>query len=62
MAGITTMLPTEDAAWVGEELTRRFGLARWLSTYFGWIPLFKVDGTNPHDPLATPTVFTASLS
>jgi glutamate-1-semialdehyde 2,1-aminomutase len=30
--GITTMLPTEDAAWVGEELTRRFGLERWLFT------------------------------
>jgi glutamate-1-semialdehyde 2,1-aminomutase len=30
--GITTMLPTEDAAWVGEELTRRFGMARWLFT------------------------------
>jgi glutamate-1-semialdehyde 2,1-aminomutase len=30
--GITTMLPTEDAAWVGEELTRRFGLPRWLFT------------------------------
>ncbi len=30
--GITTMLPTEDAVWVGEELTRRFGLARWLFT------------------------------
>ena len=29
---ITTMLPTEDAAWVGEELARRFGLARWLFT------------------------------
>jgi glutamate-1-semialdehyde 2,1-aminomutase len=27
--GFTTMLPTADAAWVGEELTRRFGLARW---------------------------------
>jgi glutamate-1-semialdehyde 2,1-aminomutase len=26
------MLPTEDAAWVGEELTRRFGVARWLFT------------------------------
>ena len=25
--GITHMLPTEDAAWVGEELARRFGLA-----------------------------------
>lgn len=27
--GITLMLPNEDALWVGEELTRRFGLARW---------------------------------
>ncbi len=27
--GITTMLPTEDAEWVGVELTRRFGLERW---------------------------------
>ncbi len=23
------MLPTEDAAWVGEELTRRFGVPQW---------------------------------
>ena len=28
-AGITVMLPTEDGPWVGRELTRRFGLARW---------------------------------
>ena len=27
--GITTMLPSPDALWVGEELTRRFGLPRW---------------------------------
>src|SRR5207247_3477606 len=27
--GITLMLPSEDALWVGPELTRRFGLARW---------------------------------
>ncbi|MFI5227274.1 MAG: transaminase, partial [Candidatus Limnocylindrales bacterium] len=27
--GITHMLPTEDAAWVGEELQRRFGLRYW---------------------------------
>jgi glutamate-1-semialdehyde 2,1-aminomutase len=27
--GITVMLPTEDAAWVGEEMARRFGLPRW---------------------------------
>ncbi len=30
--GITTMLPTADAPWVGEELTRRFGLDRWMFT------------------------------
>ena len=30
--GITHMLPTEDAAWVGEELTRRFGLPLWQFT------------------------------
>ena len=27
--GITLMLPSEDALWVGEELTRRFGLPSW---------------------------------
>src|SRR5438094_6026326 len=27
--GITFMLPSEDALWVGEELTRRFGLPSW---------------------------------
>jgi glutamate-1-semialdehyde 2,1-aminomutase len=30
--GTTMMLPTEDAAVVGEELSRRFGLPRWLFT------------------------------
>ncbi len=30
--GITLMLPTEDAIWVGEELTRRFGLPFWQFT------------------------------
>ena len=30
--GITTMLPTEDAIWVGEELARRFGLPIWQLT------------------------------
>jgi glutamate-1-semialdehyde 2,1-aminomutase len=27
--GATLMLPTEDAGWVGDELTRRFGVAQW---------------------------------
>jgi glutamate-1-semialdehyde 2,1-aminomutase len=30
--GITTMLPTADAEWVGAELTRRFGLPMWSFT------------------------------
>ena len=30
--GITTMLPTDDAEWVGAELTRRFGMAVWSFT------------------------------
>lgn len=30
--GATLMLPTEDAIWVGEELTRRFGLPSWQFT------------------------------
>jgi len=29
LGGATAMLPTEDAAWVGAELTRRFGVERW---------------------------------
>src|SRR5467141_1860002 len=30
--GITFMLPTEDALWVGEDLQRRFGLSYWQFT------------------------------
>ncbi len=30
--GITTMLPTENAVWVGEEMARRFGLEKWFFT------------------------------
>jgi len=32
LGGATTMLPTEDAAWVAAELTRRFGVASWSFT------------------------------
>jgi glutamate-1-semialdehyde 2,1-aminomutase len=32
LGGITTMLPTEDAEWVGAELTRRFGVPLWSFT------------------------------
>jgi glutamate-1-semialdehyde 2,1-aminomutase len=30
--GASTMLPTEDSLWVGEELSRRFGLPYWTLT------------------------------
>ena len=30
--GVAAMLPTEDGVWVGEELTRRFGLESWQFT------------------------------
>jgi glutamate-1-semialdehyde 2,1-aminomutase len=32
LGGATTMLPTQDAAWVAAELTRRFGPAQWSFT------------------------------
>ena len=35
-------------------------IARWISTYFGWIPIFAVDGADPTDPLSTATVYTSS--
>ncbi|MFI6058424.1 phosphate ABC transporter permease subunit PstC [Streptomyces sp. NPDC051286] len=34
--------------------------ARWIATYLGWIPLFRVDGADPSDPLAPETVYTSS--
>ncbi|MEY9836043.1 phosphate ABC transporter permease subunit PstC [Streptacidiphilus sp. EB103A] len=39
---------------------RMTGLARWISTWFGWIPLFKVDGADPRDPLAPMPAYTSS--
>lgn len=36
------------------------GLSRWISTYFGWIPIFKVNGAEPDNPLASMTVYTSS--
>jgi glutamate-1-semialdehyde 2,1-aminomutase len=32
LGGLTAMLPTDDAEWVGTELTRRFGPTRWSFT------------------------------
>ena len=36
------------------------GVSRWIATYFSWIPVFKVDGADPHDPLQSATVYTSS--
>lgn len=36
------------------------GLSRWLATWLGWIPFFKVTGADPSSPLANLTVFSAS--
>lgn len=35
-------------------------LSRWISDWFGWFPLFKVDGVQRHDPLASLTSYTSS--
>jgi phosphate transport system permease protein len=35
-------------------------LSRWISTWFGWIPIFSVDGNDPSSPLPNMSVFTAS--
>ncbi|MBE1877645.1 phosphate ABC transporter permease subunit PstC [Myceligenerans pegani] len=35
-------------------------VSEWISTNFGWIPIFAVPAFDPDDPLATPTVFTAT--
>ena len=36
------------------------GISRWLSTWFGWVPIFKVTGADPSSPLASSSVFSAS--
>ena len=36
------------------------GLSRWISKWFGWIPIFNVEGADHGNPLATGTVYTAS--
>jgi phosphate transport system permease protein len=34
--------------------------SRWLSTWFGWIPIFHVDGVEPDNPLPNNSLFTSS--
>jgi phosphate transport system permease protein len=36
------------------------GLARWINAWFGWIPIFRVSGADPSNPLPNFTVYTAS--
>lgn len=36
------------------------GVSRFINTWLGWIPFFKVAGASPSDPLASATVYTAS--
>jgi phosphate transport system permease protein len=36
------------------------GLARWVATYFGWIPIFHVDVADPGSPLAPIATYTSS--
>lgn len=36
------------------------GLARWISTYFGWIPIFDVEGADPDNALKQDTLYTSS--
>ena len=37
------------------------GIARWVSTWFGWVPFLDVPGVDPSDPLTGPTPYTSSL-
>jgi phosphate transport system permease protein len=39
---------------------KMIGVSRWLSTWFSWIPILKVSGSDPSNPLTNNTVFTAS--
>ena len=39
---------------------RTIGVARWLSTWFGWIPIFRVNGSDPSNPLESNSLYTAS--
>lgn len=46
-------------AWLFLE-GRTIGLSRWISTWFGWIPIFKVKGADPTNPLGSASVYSAS--
>jgi phosphate transport system permease protein len=35
------------------------GVSRWISTWFSWIPIFRVPGSDPTNPLSSATIYTA---
>lgn len=39
---------------------RMIGISRWLSTWFSWVPILKVSGSDPSNPLTNNNAFTAS--
>jgi len=39
---------------------RVVGISRWISTWFGWIPLFHVTGADPSNPVQSGTLYSAS--
>jgi phosphate transport system permease protein len=36
------------------------GVSRWINSWFGWIPFFKVNGADPTSPLSSASVYSAS--
>lgn len=40
--------------------SRATGISRFMSTHFGWIPLFRVDGSDPTSPLVVNSLYTSS--
>ena len=39
---------------------RTVGVSRWLATWFGWFPLFHVNGADPSNPVQAGTIYSAS--
>lgn len=39
---------------------RVVGISRWISTWFGWIPILKVNGADPTNPAQSGTLYSAS--
>jgi phosphate transport system permease protein len=40
--------------------THVIGVARWISRWFSWIPIFNVPGANPNNPLSSASVYSSS--